>query len=297
MERIYPSPGLKEQMKTKNPKIQGLARKLGVIGQFGWISSETLPKLFIDSDLIFIFKDKIRNMDLKGQIAQIVIGLILGSFPLMNAQIEPGVYVSDFDNIHHELKIDDTYFTHSEYQISPPKFIKTVGGFYTFAHNILKVELEFNSNHGSDGRKELAIPVVVENEKLVLPMEGELVFTKTEPLKQDLDGTWLFATRGPEEGQERRGGDHPRKTLKFLQDGRFQWIAYNTDTMEFYGTGGGSFFSTGGKYVENIEYFSRDDSRVGAALEFNYQLKDGDWHHTGKNSKGEPLYEIWARRK
>lgn len=283
-------------MKTKNPKKQGLARKLRGIGQFGWIRSETFRKPFIDRDLIFIFKDKIMNMELKGQIAQVVIVLLLGCTLMMNAQIKPGVYVSDIDNIHHELKIDDTYFTHSEYQTSPPKFIKTVGGFYTFAHNILKVELEFNSNYESNGRTELAIPVVVENEKLVLPLEGNLVFTKTEPLKQDLDGAWLFAARGPDKGQERRGGDHPRKTLKFLQEGRFQWIAYNTDTREFFGTGGGSFSSTDGKYVENIEYFSRDDSRVGAALQFHYKLKDGDWHHTGKNSKGEPLYEIWARR-
>jgi hypothetical protein len=66
--------------------------------------------------------------------------------------------------------------------------------------------------------------------------------------------------------------------------------------MEFFGTGGGAFTSDNGKYVENIEYFSRDDSRVGAKLKFDYETKKGDWHHTGRNSKGEPLYEIWSRR-
>jgi hypothetical protein len=49
-------------------------------------------------------------------------------------------------------------------------------------------------------------------------------------------------------------------------------------------------------YTETIEYFSRDNSRVGAHLEFQYEVKGTDWHHTGLNSKGEPLYEIWARR-
>ena len=39
-----------------------------------------------------------------------------------------------------------------------------------------------------------------------------------------------------------------------------------------------------------------DDSRVGAKLVFAYGIKEGYWHHTGKNSKGEPMYEIWAKR-
>lgn len=222
--------------------------------------------------------------------------LLMGSISAVNAQIAPGVYILDVDNVRHELKIDDDYFIHSEYQTTPPKFVKTVGGFYTLQNDILKVDLEFNSNHESNGLEELAIPIIVQKDKLVLPMDGELEFPKNKTVKQDLDGDWLFATQGPDKGEERRDDKNPRKTLKFLQDGRFQWIAYNTDTMEFFGTGGGSFSSDDGKYVENIEYFSRDDSRVGATLEFNYEIKDGDWHHTGKNSKGEPLYEIWARR-
>jgi hypothetical protein len=66
--------------------------------------------------------------------------------------------------------------------------------------------------------------------------------------------------------------------------------------MKFSGTGGGSFTSENGKYVESIEFFSRDNTRVGAVLEFKYELKGDDWHHTGLNSKGEPMYEIWAKR-
>lgn len=111
-----------------------------------------------------------------------------------------------------------------------------------------------------------------------------------------MDGTWLFATRGPDEGQERRGEKSSRKTLKFLKDGTFQWIAYDTDSFRFSGTGGGSYKANDGSYTEQIEFFSRDSSRVGATLEFNYELKETDWHHTGENSKGEPMYEIWAKR-
>ena len=131
--------------------------------------------------------------------------------------------------------------------------------------------------------------------KLILG-PNELEYSKVEATEQDLDGYWLFATRGPDTGQERRDDSKARKTLKVLGHGSFQWIAYNTESFEFFGTGGGSFTSTDGAYVENIEFFSRDDSRVGAQLDFKYELKGADWHHTGKNSRGEPMYEIWSKR-
>ncbi|MDX1470670.1 MAG: hypothetical protein R3213_04170 [Flavobacteriaceae bacterium] len=62
------------------------------------------------------------------------------------------------------------------------------------------------------------------------------------------------------------------------------------------GTGGGTYTTEDGKYTENIEFFSRDNSRVGASLEFDFELVDGDWHHSGFSSKGDPLYEIWTLR-
>ena len=212
------------------------------------------------------------------------------------AQINPGVYISDVEDVRHELKIDNGYLIHSTYKSSPAKFIKTLGGFYTIENGALNVKLEFNSDYETDGLKKLTIPFSVENDALTLKTDSPMVFMQVESMPQDLDGQWLFATRGPDEGQERRGEDNARKTLKFLQDNRFQWIAYHTETFKFSGTGGGSFSSKDGVYIEKIDFFSRDDSRVGAELKFNYELKKGDWHHTGKNSKGEPMYEIWARR-
>ncbi|RKN82446.1 hypothetical protein [Ulvibacterium marinum] len=212
-------------------------------------------------------------------------------------QITPGIYHADADNVHHELKINGNYLIHSVYEKSPAKFIKTLGGFYTVADNNLTVKLEFNSNHEADGLTELTLPYSMTGKKLTLENGQALSFTLSKKTQQDLDGPWLFATRGPDNGQERRGEENPRKTLKYLQGDRFQWIAYNTETMKFFGTGGGSFSSEDGVYMENIEYFSRDNSRVGASLKFNYEIKDRDWHHKGKNSKGEPMYEIWSRRK
>ena len=218
----------------------------------------------------------------------------------VKAQISPGVYhteqESDGQTIHHKIKVNSNYFVYTSYTTNPANFIKTLGGFYTSKNDILKVSLEFNSDYETNGSTELALPYTMKESSLVLRTADGLVFEPAAKIAQDLDGQWLFATRGPDKGQERRGEESPRKTLKFLMDGHFQWIAYNTETFEFSGTGGGSFTSKNGLYTETIAYFSKDNSRVGATLKFNYQLKDMDWHHKGKNSKGEPMYEIWARR-
>jgi len=215
----------------------------------------------------------------------------------VHGQVAPGVYHATENSVHHELKINGNYLIHSVYEESPAKFIKTLGGFYTVVGNTIQVKLEFNSNHESDGLTELSLPFTQEMGKLIITVGQPLRFTASDASPQDLDGAWLFATRGPDKGQDRRGEENPRKTLKFLQNGRFQWIAYNTETMKFFGTGGGSFASKEGVYTENIAYFSRDNSRVGASLKFDYAIKDRDWHHQGKNSKGEPMYEIWTQRK
>lgn len=215
---------------------------------------------------------------------------------MANAQIAAGVYLSDQDNTQHELKIDKGYLTYSVYKLDPAEFIKTVGGFYTADEKMLKVQLEFNSDFEKDGIRALEMPFSMDGDKIIIHMEDAITFKKKESLNQALDGQWLFATRGPDTGQERRDDENPRKTLKFLMDGRFQWIAYQTETMAFSGTGGGSFTSVDGVYTENIEFFSRDNDRVGARLEFNYEIKGDDWHHTGNNSRGEPMYEIWSKR-
>ena len=86
-------------------------------------------------------------------------------------------------------------------------------------------------------------------------------------------------------------------TIVIRSNGRFQWIAYDIDKKGFYGTGGGVFTSEDGNYIENIEFFSRDSTRVGHSLEFAYEVKGGDWHHKGFSSKGDPKYEIWTQRK
>ena len=84
--------------------------------------------------------------------------------------------------------------------------------------------------------------------------------------------------------------------MKILSGTRFQWIAYNVETKQFSGTGGGTYTTRDGKYTESIEFFSRDNSRVGASLTFDFSLEDGRWRHKGLSSRGEPIDEVWTKR-
>src|SRR5690606_9122586 len=107
-------------------------------------------------------------------------------------------------------------------------------------------------------------------------------------------GVWRITGRK----QDDKMGQMPlrdRRTLKILSGTRFQWVAINIGTGEFSGTGGGTYTFENGKYTENIEFFSRDNSRVGASLSFDGKIEDGDWHHSGLSSTGNPIYEIWSK--
>lgn len=219
-------------------------------------------------------------------------------------QIPPGIYADTIQNngskTVHQVKVNDDYFIYNEYEIEPVKFIKSVGGFIqienTASNTLLVVLLEFNSEYENDAVRQLSIPIEMDGEKLKMNWFQQLTLAPIFPSTQDLDGAWLFATRGPDTGQERRGEESTRKTLKLLMDNTFQWIAYDTESFKFSGTGGGTYTAKNGIYKEEIEFFSKDNTRVGAQLEFSYKLEGDDWHHTGKNSKGEPMYEIWSKR-
>ena len=139
------------------------------------------------------------------------------------------------------------------------------------------------------------VKIDVKNDSGKMSINGKK-FVKT-PNEDQLKGAWLMS------GIERRGEmrmrdtNRSRKTLKMLAGGRFQWIAYDINKKGFYGTGGGTYSAVDGKYIENIEFFSRDSNTVGKSLEFDFEIKDGDWHHRGFSSKGDPKYEIWTHRK
>lgn len=185
--------------------------------------------------------------------------------------------------LNHRILMDESYFVESQFKMNPNKFVKTIGGFYKQNGEYLEVNLEFNSNFSNDSLKQ----VTIKDQHL-----WEKVSKKTLPL----EGKWLMAGRVKDNQERRRDTSRSRKTMKILVDGYFQWIAFNTATFSFHGTGGGSYNAVNGTYTESIEYFSRDNNKVGISLVFEYEKKGSDWHHKGFSSKGDPLHEIWTIR-
>ena len=187
-------------------------------------------------------------------------------------------------NITHKIMLDENYFVETQYLTKTAEFILTRGGYYNKTEtNIIKVNLEFNSNFSKDSLK-------------LFEIEKKDSWIKSFGKPIDLNGKWLMAGRITNEGEKRRDISKPRKTMKFLKNGNFQWIAFNTETFQFFGSGGGTYSAKNGIYTENIQFFSRNNNSVGKILPFNYSLKGVDWHHTGKSSKGNPIYEIWTKR-
>ena len=192
--------------------------------------------------------------------------------------------VSNGKSIIHKIMLDENYFVETQYLTKTAEFILTRGGYYNKTEtNIIKVNLEFNSNFLKDSLK-------------LFQIEKKDSWIKSFGKPIDLNGKWLMSGRITDEGEKRRDISKPRKTMKFLKNGNFQWIAFNTETFQFFGSGGGTYSAKNGIYTENIQFFSRNNNSVGKILPFNYSLKGVDWHHSGKSSKGDPIYEIWTKR-
>ena len=180
------------------------------------------------------------------------------------------------------------------YKSNPNEFVATWGGKWTTTPGGLEIHWEFNT-----AMKELVGQTKVldaEFQDDVLTLDGNKWRRIDDGSPGSLNGAWVITGR-VRDGEVSTRTPGARKTMKILSGTFFQWIAYNSETGDFSGTGGGKYTSIDGKYTEAIRFFSRDNTRVGATLEFDYQLKDGQWHHMGKSSRGEPLYEIWSTRK
>ncbi|THD68794.1 membrane or secreted protein [Robertkochia marina] len=191
----------------------------------------------------------------------------------------------------------ENYQSVAYYQADNGNFLRANGGSWRLDGNTMHETVEWDCTIPQ--RVGNTVSIEIELTEMTLKEKGsEVVFNRIDQGDETkLAGAWLISGRKRDGEIQMRDTDGPRKTMKILSGTRFQWIAYNTETKEFMGTGGGTYTAKGGKYIENIEFFSRDDSRVGASLDFNYELKDGNWHHSGKSSKGVPIYEIWVPRK
>lgn len=187
----------------------------------------------------------------------------------------------------------DNYFAEGAKALDSNEFLWAMGG--EFKTDDYFITLDFNTKS-----PELVGEML--NPKLTFTTEDKIkiedvkevqVWERISSDKNDLNGNWVITGRKKDgDLNQMKPGD--RRTIKILGGNRFQWVAFNSTTREFFGTGGGIYTAENGKYTENIEFFSRDNSRVGASLGFDYNVEDGEWHHSGKSSKGDPMYEIWS---
>lgn len=200
----------------------------------------------------------------------------------------------------HVLLFSGNYFSWTVYKTENGAFQLTKGGSWKKDGNNMEITYEFHTADAAQVGKNETWTVKQKRKSLTLKEAGldSSWSSMDEQESSALEGSWIFSGR-KRDGEIQRVDmtTRPRKTMKILTENRFQWIAYNTETGRFHGTGGGSYTAKDGVYTENIEFFSRDDSRVGASLKFQFEVIDGDWHHSGKNSRGEPLYELWSKRK
>ena len=190
------------------------------------------------------------------------------------------------------------HFAEAIYDVKNKQFISTAGGQWSFDGKSLIEEYEFNSREPDLIGTQKTIAATLKNGKLIVTEKGK---SSTEWIQVDkggpgqLAGAWLVTSRNVN-GEVQAIKPGARRTMKILSGTRFQWIAYNTDTKEFFGTGGGTYTTENGKYVENIEFFSRDNNRVGASLQFDFSIEEGNWRHKGLSSKGDPIDEVWTKR-
>lgn len=195
----------------------------------------------------------------------------------------------------------DGYLSHSVFDVRNKKFISTRGGTYTVENGKLTVTWQYDTDRAANeasndvwvGTK-TTFDIVVGNELTTNLSGGNASWRRIDANEGPMAGVWRITGR-------KQGDDisqmplRDRRTLKILSGTRFQWVAINIKTGEFSGTGGGSYTFENGKYTENIEFFSRDNDRVGASLTFDGEIENGSWHHSGLSSTGNPIYEIWNK--
>ena len=210
------------------------------------------------------------------------------------AQSINGAWEMKIGNEYVTVLATGNYFTYTAYRSQPAEFHSTWGGPYKIIDDEIVVDVEFNSAEADEVGEEKRLSVIFHSDELI-KVTGQPFKRLDNNDETALASGWQISKRATPSGEMRAIAPAARKTLKILTGTRFQWIAMNTETGEFSGTGGGTYTLTEGVYTEHIKFFSRDNSRVGASLSFNAEVGGDDWLHSGKSSKGQPIKEVWSK--
>ena len=225
---------------------------------------------------------------------------ILLSF-ILNAQNPVGawerVHVSkDGKELKSVVIFSKSHQSISVYESKTGKLIHSNGGTWKLEDITMTEVVEFDTDNPERVGSTVVFDINI-NDQFLEIVGSEIKFSRLDKgAPGNLNGAWLMSARIRDGKKQERDISRPRKTMKILSGTRFQWIAYNTETKKFMATGGGSYSTVNGKYTENIEYFSKDLTRVGMQLEFDYNLNNERWNHRGFSSKGKPIDEVWIQR-
>ena len=193
------------------------------------------------------------------------------------------------------LTIADNYLMQTTY--ASDRFVATRGGAWQRSGDKLQLTVEFDTQDSSLVGQVETYTLTTQKGQLTLtgPAGKQTLSRVEEPAQTALAGLWRITGRANESGQVTTMQRGARKTIKLLTGSRFQWAAINPQTKQFMGTGGGTYRMDGDQYTETIDFFSRDNSRVGRSLTFTAKITGSDWQHTGKSSTGGPVNEVWSR--
>lgn len=192
------------------------------------------------------------------------------------------------------------YSMFATYQLAAKNFIRAGGGPYELKGGQLTFTIDYDSKDSTLVGRKAVFSAKIKGNTLELSSKtpsGKMtqMWTRLDDGNAPLAGDWRIRSRMGEDGAMYEIKPSPRKTIKILSGTRFHWAAMNTETRQFSGTGGGTYTFENGKYTETIEFFSRDNSRVGATLSFDGSVSGDDWTHSGKSSRGQDIKEIWRR--
>jgi hypothetical protein len=184
------------------------------------------------------------------------------------------------------------------------KFLKAGGGNYSVGKKKYAEVLDFYTSDSTRVRQPVTYSFGLRKDEFIMEatMHGTAlkeIWRKVDDTSTELTGSWRFGARVNDEGVagERRDSASPRQTIKILSGKYFQWAAFNFETRQFMGTGGGEYTLQDNHYTEKIRFFSRDNSRAGMSLAFDCRLKGSDWYHKGKGTTGNPVSEVWEKMK
>ncbi|KYG78452.1 MULTISPECIES: hypothetical protein [Roseivirga] len=199
------------------------------------------------------------------------------------------------------LLIEEPYAFYTEFDVENKEFVGSQGGTIEIIANKVFYTMEFNTWSDEQIGEQIQMTAELKANEVTLMYNydagtsNKMILNRIDDGNSDLAGAWRITDR-MRNGEMQAMQLGARKTIKMITGSRFQWAAFNPETKQFSGTGGGKVTLKDGKYSEHIEFFSRNPDRVGADLTFNYEVNGDKWTHSGLSSSGDPIKEIWTRQ-